>query len=119
MGRPTRFLEALLHGYGRALLTQLLTAAGHTPEQASAAIARLEYDVLDWAAAAAESTTWCWPEGHSDDFDNGWTAGCDATQARLAERAEQARLEARNGGLPVPPGPTTRPAHPTPEGTAQ
>ncbi|OKI99907.1 hypothetical protein [Kitasatospora sp. CB01950] len=116
-------LEAALHGYGRALLTQLLTAAGHTPEQASAAIARLEYDVLDRAVAVVESTTWCGPDGRGDDFDSGWMAGCDAVQARLAEYAERARVEARDGGLAVPPGPPPRPAscssHPAPEGTAR
>ncbi|MFJ5927554.1 hypothetical protein ACIQF6_33665 [Kitasatospora sp. NPDC092948] len=104
------------------MLTKLLTAAGHTPEQASAAISWLEYDVLDWAVAVAESTTWRCPDGRGDDFGSGWMDGCDAAQAHLAERAERARVEARDGGLAVPPGPprpTTCSSHPTPEGTAR
>lgn len=103
-----------MRGAGYNLLTQLLVAAGHTPEAAAAAIARLEYDVLDWTVSVAESTNWRGPNDQSDDFDRGWMAACDAAEARLAERAEQARVEARNGGLAVPPGPTP----PEPEPTA-
>ncbi|OKI95128.1 hypothetical protein [Kitasatospora sp. CB01950] len=72
--------------------------------------------------AVVESTTWCGPDGRGDDIDSGWVAGCDAARARLAGRAERARVEARDGGLAVPPRPPPRPAtrspHPTPEGTA-
>ncbi|MGW4380928.1 hypothetical protein [Kitasatospora sp. NPDC004531] len=71
--------------------------------------------------AGVESTTWCGPDGRTDDFDSGWMAACDAVQARLAEYAERARVEARDGGLAVPPGPTPpepERAAPTPAPTA-
>ncbi|MBD0692560.1 hypothetical protein [Streptomyces sp. CBMA123] len=95
-----------MRGAGYNLLTRLLTDVGHTPEQAAAAIARAEYDVLDWSVSVAEGTNWRCPEGRTEDFDTGWMAACDAAGARLAERAEQARVEARNDGLAVPPGRT-------------
>ncbi|MEV7603529.1 hypothetical protein AB0O91_39790 [Kitasatospora sp. NPDC089797] len=43
-----------MRGAGYHLLTRLLTDAGHTPEQAAAAIARAEFDVLDWTVSVAE-----------------------------------------------------------------
>ncbi|MFF0294511.1 hypothetical protein ACFYST_15445 [Kitasatospora sp. NPDC004614] len=83
----------------------------------------MEYDILDWALAVAESTTWRCPDEHSDDLDSGRMAGCDVAQARLAERAERARTEARDAGPAAPPEPpprsTTCFSHPTPEGTAR
>ncbi|MFJ1709393.1 hypothetical protein [Kitasatospora sp. NPDC088346] len=38
-----------MRGPGYYLVTDLLVAAGHTREQASAAVARIEFDVLDFA----------------------------------------------------------------------
>ncbi|OKI95056.1 hypothetical protein AMK19_32805 [Kitasatospora sp. CB01950] len=43
-------------GPGYFLVTGLLVAAGHTPEQAEAAVTRIEYDVLDWVHSHTTSS---------------------------------------------------------------
>ncbi|MFC8453690.1 hypothetical protein [Kitasatospora sp. NPDC057223] len=50
------------------LVTDLLVAAGHTHEQAFAAVARIEWDVLDWAQATVSSTGRRSPGGGSDAY---------------------------------------------------
>ncbi|MFC9330809.1 hypothetical protein [Kitasatospora sp. NPDC057015] len=92
-----------MFGPGYNLVTDLLVAAGRTREQASAVVARIEWDVLDWAQGTVSSTGLRFPDGTSDDYVDGWYDGSVAAKAQLAE---QARVEARNGGLAVPPGPT-------------
>ncbi|MFC8452133.1 hypothetical protein [Kitasatospora sp. NPDC057223] len=95
-----------MRGPGYNLVTDLLVAAGHTREQASAAVARIEWDVLDWAQGTVDSTGLHCPDGTSDNYVDGWYDGSVAAKARLAEHAERARVEARRGGIAVPPGPT-------------
>ncbi|MER5866666.1 hypothetical protein [Kitasatospora sp. NPDC002040] len=89
-----------MNGYGRYLLAQHLMDAGHTRDYALAAVARDEFDVLDWAASAAESAMF---DGPSDDYDQGWMDGAAAVEERLVVEAERARLEAAAGGVSVPP----------------
>lgn len=54
-----------MRGAGYTLLTQLLVAAGHSPGAAAAAIARAEFDVLDWAESNVTSTGWRCPDGRT------------------------------------------------------
>ncbi|MGW7444974.1 hypothetical protein [Kitasatospora sp. NPDC054795] len=95
-----------MRGAGYNLLTQLLVAAGHSPEAAAVAIARAEFDVLDWAQSNVTSTGWRCPDGRTPEYDQGWLDGTGAASARLAEYAERARIQASGSGLAVPPGPT-------------
>ncbi|MFJ7250095.1 hypothetical protein ACIQWA_36425 [Kitasatospora sp. NPDC098652] len=95
-----------MRGAGYTLLSRLLVAAGHRPEAAAAAIARAEFDILDWAQSNVTSTGWRCPDGRTPDYEAGWQEATEAASARLAEYAERARLQARSGGLAVPPGPT-------------
>lgn len=62
-----------MRGSGYHLLTRLLTDAGHTLEQASAAVARLESDVRDFAQGNVASTGRRCPDGRSDDYVDGWS----------------------------------------------
>ena len=94
-----------MRGPGYYLVTDLLVAAGHTREQASAAVARIEWDVLDWAQGTVSSTRLRCPDDRGDYID-GWYDGTVEANACLAEHAERARVEARRGGIAVPPGPT-------------
>ncbi|MER5638149.1 hypothetical protein ABT095_14470 [Kitasatospora sp. NPDC002227] len=91
-----------MNGYGRILLAQHLIEAGHSLEYADAAIARDEFDVLDWAAGTAENVVCDGPTGRSRDYDQGWMDGVEAVEARLAVEAERARIEAAAGGITVP-----------------
>ncbi|WP_405358643.1 hypothetical protein OG535_00360 [Kitasatospora sp. NBC_00085] len=94
-----------MRGPGYHLVTDLLVAAGHTREQASAAVARIESDVLDWAQGTVGSTGLRCPDDRDDCID-GRYEGTVAANTRLAEHAERARVEARRGGIAVSPGST-------------
>ncbi|MEV4560041.1 hypothetical protein AB0K51_24040 [Kitasatospora sp. NPDC049285] len=99
-----------MNGYGRILLAELLTSAGHSLDYADGAIARDELDVLDWAASAAEAAAFDGPHGRSDDYNKGWMDGAAAAEERLLVEAERARLEAAAAGITVPPeSPSLRP----------
>ncbi|MFJ1796856.1 hypothetical protein [Kitasatospora griseola] len=109
-----------MRGPGYYLVTDLLVAAGHTREQAAAAIARIEWDVLDWAQATASSTGRRSPADRDGrTYTDGWRGSSLAANARLAEAAERSRVEAQRGGIAVPPAPSPpiplSPAPPSPE----
>ena len=92
-----------MRGPGYYLVTDLLVAAGHTREQASAAVARIEWDVLHWAHRTVAGTGQRWPDDRSGDYVAGWYDGSVAAREHLAEQAELAGVEARAAGLAVPP----------------
>ncbi|MFJ1757273.1 hypothetical protein [Kitasatospora sp. NPDC088134] len=99
-----------MNGYGRIQLAQHLMDAGHSLDYAAGAAARNDFDVLDWAASAAESAMFDSPDGRSDDYGQGWMDGAAAVEERLLVEAERARLEAAAAGITVPPqSPSLRP----------
>lgn len=92
-----------MNGYGLYLLAQHLMDAGHSRDYALAAVARDEFDVLDWAVSVAESAAHRSPRDSGDEYVRGWMAGAAAVEERLVVEAERARLEAAAGGVSVPP----------------
>ncbi|MFI8085799.1 hypothetical protein ACIF6L_34040 [Kitasatospora sp. NPDC086009] len=109
-----------MRGPGYYLVTDLLVAAGHTREQASAAIARIEWDVLDPVQGTVSSTGRRFPDDRDGrTFINGWRGSSIAVNARLAELAERSRVEAQRGGIAVPSAPNPpipfSPPPPSPE----
>ncbi|MEV4617028.1 hypothetical protein AB0K43_31185 [Kitasatospora sp. NPDC049258] len=109
-----------MRGPGYYLVTDLLVAAGHTREQASAAIARIEWDVLDAVQGTVSSIGVRFPDDRDGDgYVDGWHDSSIAVNARLAELAERSRVEAKRGGIAMPSAPNPpipwSPAPPSPE----
>lgn len=109
-----------MRGPGYYLVTDLLVAAGHTREQASAAVARIEWDVLDAVQGTVSSIGVRFPaDRDGDGYTDGWHDSSIAVNARLAELAECSRVEAKRGGIAVPSAPNPpipwSPAPPSPE----
>ncbi len=108
-----------MRGPGYYLVTDLLVAAGHTREQASAAIARIEWDVLDAVQGTVSSTGRRFPHDRHGGYIDGWHDSSIAVNVRLAEFAERSRVEAKRGGIAVPSAPNPpipwSPAPPSPE----
>ncbi|WP_233533941.1 hypothetical protein [Kitasatospora sp. SolWspMP-SS2h] len=62
-----------MRGLGYTLVADLLVAAGHTREQASAAIARIEWDVLDAVRCTVSSIGVRFPDDRDEDgYVDGW-----------------------------------------------
>ena len=95
-----------MRGPGYSLVTDLLVAAGHTRGPASAAVARIEFDVPDFVQATVGSTGRRFSRERHGGYVDGWYDGSVTAKAGPAEHAERARVEARRGGIAVPPGPT-------------
>ncbi|GLW58866.1 hypothetical protein [Kitasatospora phosalacinea] len=109
-----------MRGPGYYLVTDMLVAAGHTREQASAAVARIEWDVLDAVQGTVSSTGRRFPaDRDGDGYTDGWHDSSIAVNARLAEFAERSRVEAERGGISVPSAPNPpipfSPPPPSPE----
>ncbi|MGW2401735.1 hypothetical protein ACWCYY_34800 [Kitasatospora sp. NPDC001664] len=109
-----------MRGPGYYRVTDMLVAAGLSRQHASAAVARIEWDVLDWAQGTVSSTGVRFPDDRDGDgYIDGWHDSSIAVNARLAEFAERSRLEAERAGIAVPSAPNPpipwSPASPSPE----